>query len=368
MNVMLNANAASVHSDLGDGTLGYLYLTVTDEVYNTLSDVPFIEPANPGMLAEIPRNATTRQATNLQRAFNENRRIFNQYNATDKALKQQILIAVNDIYIKALKHPISAYSAVTTKQLLAHLYERYGNLTPQDLKYNDDKMNQPYDPNTPIENLYEQIEHAVDLAATAGAPYNATQIVNVAYTIIFNTNVFQETCREWRRLPQADKTWTRFKNIFTEAHKDYMQLQTQNNHRFHAAAAIPVEYSTAPNDQHVDALANLAAATASDRMALANLTATNERLSVHIEKLTAQLAAANLQLKTFQASNPTAQPARQDRRVCQQVHYCWTHGFRVKPDGSHTSKTCTRRRPGHKEEATANNRMGGYEYGMNPQV
>jgi len=31
-------------------------------------------------------------------------------------------------------------------------------------------MNQPYDPNTPIENLYEQIKQAVDLAVTAGAP------------------------------------------------------------------------------------------------------------------------------------------------------------------------------------------------------
>jgi len=129
-----------------------------------------------------------------------------------------------------------------------------------------------------------------------------------------------------------------------------MQLQTQNNHRFHAAAAIPVEHTTAPNDQHVDALANLAAATASDRMALANLTATNERLSVHIEKLTAQLAAANLQIRTLQASNPTAQPARGDKRACQQVHYCWTHGFRVKLDGSHTSKTYTTRRPCHKKK------------------
>jgi len=141
MNMMLNANAASVHSNLGDGTLGYLYLTVTDEVYNTLSDVPFMEPANPGMLPDIPRNTSTRQATNLQRAFNENRRRFNEYNTTVKALKQQILTAVNDIYIIALKHPISAYSAVTTKQLLAHLlYERYENLTPQDLKYNNNKI------------------------------------------------------------------------------------------------------------------------------------------------------------------------------------------------------------------------------------
>ena len=59
INVKLNANAA-VHSELGDGNLGYLYLAVTDAVYETLSDVPFAKPANPGMLPNIPAAATTR--------------------------------------------------------------------------------------------------------------------------------------------------------------------------------------------------------------------------------------------------------------------------------------------------------------------
>ena len=42
----LNANAASIHSHLGNGKLGLLYLTVTEEVYNTLSDVEFMPPVN----------------------------------------------------------------------------------------------------------------------------------------------------------------------------------------------------------------------------------------------------------------------------------------------------------------------------------
>ena len=40
----LNANAASIHSHLGNGKLGLLYLTVKPEVYNTLSDVEFVPP------------------------------------------------------------------------------------------------------------------------------------------------------------------------------------------------------------------------------------------------------------------------------------------------------------------------------------
>ena len=368
LHVKLNANAASVHSNLGDGNLGYLYLTVTDEVYATLSEVPFIEPANPGMLPDIPAGASIRQANDVQRNFDENRRIFNEYTATDKALKQQLIGAIPDMYIKTLKHPISAYSTVTTKQILAHLYAQYGQLTPQDLQTNDEHMQRSYDPNTPIENLYEQIEQAVDIAATAGAPYSNMHILNVAYTIVFNTNAFPETCREWRRLPQADKTWNTFKETFTEAHRDYMQFQTQNNHRFHASNAYSAEQYN-PNEtaeqqqQTAEALANLASATAADRNAIANLTATNERLTQHIERLTKQLEEAMSKLDS--GNQQQRNSSSNNRRPCQQTHYCWSHGFRVKPDGSHTSKTCTRRRRGHQEEATATNRMGGYEFGMN---
>ena len=45
------------------------------------------------------------------------------------------------MFIKALKKPISGYSNVTTKALLNHLYDRYGQLTPADFKHNDDEMN-----------------------------------------------------------------------------------------------------------------------------------------------------------------------------------------------------------------------------------
>ena len=50
----LNANAASVYSHLGNGRLGLLYLTVTPEVYNTLSETPFNPPTNPGPVVAYP--------------------------------------------------------------------------------------------------------------------------------------------------------------------------------------------------------------------------------------------------------------------------------------------------------------------------
>ena len=76
--------------------------------------------------------------------------------------------------------------------------------------------------------------------------------------------------------------------MFTEARKDYIMQQNQGQHRFHAANVTEAT-DTATT---VEALANLASATVPDRSAIANLTATNERLTAHIEKLSKQLSTA----------------------------------------------------------------------------
>eukprot|EP00957_Ditylum_brightwellii_P169108 12871002-Ditylum_brightwellii.AAC.1 len=45
----LNANAASVPSDLGGGAHGYLGLTIGGAEYQMLTDHAFVWPANPGV-------------------------------------------------------------------------------------------------------------------------------------------------------------------------------------------------------------------------------------------------------------------------------------------------------------------------------
>jgi hypothetical protein len=48
LNLQLNANAASMQSNLGNGQLGLLALTVSPAVFNMLSAVAFVHPFNPG--------------------------------------------------------------------------------------------------------------------------------------------------------------------------------------------------------------------------------------------------------------------------------------------------------------------------------
>ena len=56
----LNVNTASVYSHLGNERLGLFFLTVTLEVYSTLSEVEFVSPTNPGPTVTLPENRTPR--------------------------------------------------------------------------------------------------------------------------------------------------------------------------------------------------------------------------------------------------------------------------------------------------------------------
>ena len=101
----LNANAASVHSHLGNGKLGLLYLTDSPEEYNTLSYVPFEPPTNPGLTPTYPERATQFLISAADRKHDTNTKIFQQYDACDRALKQLLLGAVQDMFIKNDQQP-----------------------------------------------------------------------------------------------------------------------------------------------------------------------------------------------------------------------------------------------------------------------
>ena len=95
VNLKLNSNSTFVQSNLGCGILGLLELTVSPAVYNNLSVTAFVVPVNPGSVPIIPSNSTGAQITELCYAFNTAAALFNEYDRTDKALRQIILSAVD---------------------------------------------------------------------------------------------------------------------------------------------------------------------------------------------------------------------------------------------------------------------------------
>ena len=115
-----------------------------------------------------------------------------------------------------------------------------------------------------------------------------------AYQLVFNTGISAADCWEWNQLTVDNKTLQDLKTFFTAVQREW-RLSLQNNTGTPYGAA---HNATARLDdgylqqETVDAIANLAAATASDRAAIAQLTATLERLTADLVTMNTKLIAA----------------------------------------------------------------------------
>jgi hypothetical protein len=261
------------------------------------------------------------------------------------------------MYIRTLENRHTGFANVTTRQLIDHLLNTYGNLTPTDLATNDSLFRQAYDPSQPIESLYAQIEDAMDLASAGRTPYSTAQVVANAYSLVFNTGMLPDACREWRRRPAADQTWDHFKTAFAEAHADLrLSQQTTQGAGFHSANNAMDSFVT----ETADAFANLATATASDRQLMANLAETNKALTKQLADKDAIIARLRQGQRQDRSNhNNNRERGQQTQRRYQNDNYCWSHGYDV--HSSHTGTTCRWPKDGHKPDATRTNPMGGSE-------
>ena len=96
----LKANAASVSSTLGGGTYGLLGLTILPTTYQTVTGHAFFAPINLGSLPNIAPMATQAQIGEAVRQLKERLKLWRKFNATDLALKNQILSTFDKVYLK----------------------------------------------------------------------------------------------------------------------------------------------------------------------------------------------------------------------------------------------------------------------------
>ena len=91
----LNANSSSIQSDIGDGQLRLLFLTVSLDVYNTLSATDFVPQVNLDANTIITASAAVAVIANKRRSFTDATALFKQYDSSEKSLNQMLISAVD---------------------------------------------------------------------------------------------------------------------------------------------------------------------------------------------------------------------------------------------------------------------------------
>jgi hypothetical protein len=175
-------------------------------------------------------------------------------------------------------------------------------------------------------------------------------IVNVAYTLVFNTGLFPDAYSAWQSRAIAGKTWEQFKIDFATAHREFrLTNQTAQQSGFHSANMM-IEHRREETMQYtVDAIAQIETATASDRGTVATLTTTNAKLATQLEAAQAQIAQLTHEVADLKNKIKPAWQGELPHKTTNNDSYCWSHGYQVAK--SHPSATCSMKKSGHKDTA-----------------
>jgi hypothetical protein len=172
----------------------------------------------------------------LTQLHREATQVYRTYHNVDQAIKKLILEAFDDAYLNALWNEVVGYANCTSLDLLTHLLTFYAMIAPTEVTQNYERLNTPYDPNQPIETLFQQTQDTRAFAVAGGQPYGEAMIVNVAYTLVLNTGLYPDACRAWKSRARAAKTWAQFKIDFAAADREFrLTNQTAQQLGFHSA-------------------------------------------------------------------------------------------------------------------------------------
>jgi hypothetical protein len=125
-------------------------------------------------------------------------------------------------------------------------------------------------------------------------------IINVAYTLVFNTGLCPDACRAWQSRTTAAKTWAQFKIDVATAHREFrLTNQTAHQSGFHSANMMIEQGRDDSMHETAEAIAQLATATASDRGTVATLITTNAKISNQLEAAHALIAQLKSEIATL---------------------------------------------------------------------
>jgi hypothetical protein len=356
----LQANSRSIDTHLGGGTLGHLILIISDSSYAMIAPETnreptfWITPQAPGR-ALATTDGTAAQISAARHIWEEDVQTYQTCTSVQKALKKKIISVFEPMYLYMLNDNMVGYANISAKGMLDHLFETYGNITAVDLEINFEHMRRAWDPQQPVETLFNQIQDFADYSEAVGVLIGHPQQINVGYAKIFTTGHFISACLRWKENPPpAEKTWTQFKSYFSAAHRQHKQMQGESaaTAGYHSANAAMTHNEYQMSEATIGALASLATATAADRGVMAALTQANSHLAKQLEENSTELRELKALLnkerreKWKQKSvNPSAS------------NYCWAHGYKV--CSTQTSLTCNTPKPGDKTEATQVDNIGG---------
>ena len=323
--------------------------------YATVTNTTFEAYTNPGPLPTIAPDATQCQIAAAKELHKKKLNLFKEQRFVERSLRSKIINAFDETYLIDIKEDHIGHTNVSMPSMFNHLFNNYGKITDADLLANKDSMGKHWDPDTPIQTIYKQIEDGVKFASLAGLTTHGKEKIAIAYKLIHQTGELLAACRDWRKFPDNQKSWSSFKSHFTVEYQDYKDDTKQVNTSSYKANQLL-------QDTTSQVLNQIKSEAEKDDETIKDLRAHNNYLMCQAVGRTEEVNELQQLMKDLRqlASklNTPTDPNKKERLLHQDFYcYCWTHGRTG--TRRHTSANCSNPQDGHDKTATIADRKKG---------
>ena len=356
-------NASSIMTELGGGNHGYLGLVLSPEKCNQITGHDFEPHPNPGPIPIFPDNPTQPQIAQINATHKDQLRLYREQQTIIKALKKQCSTAVPSKFTDELCDPYTGFNNSTIREMLDYLFNNFGEVSEGDAEKLENVFVAPFDPLEPFGNYAKTIEEAMRTAEAAGCPHTPQQIVTKAHNQIHKSGVVTLGCREWKRKPIAQRTWSNFKSHFAHEVKEHRKEQgdTAKDHYVDNSTQQAVLEARS----ELKELTNNMIKEFKDAMVMEHKQPVVEQYHNNFQTqdhMIQTLMEQNRKLMEMLANKENLDPSKKrqpggntrSNNVGTKWSYCWSHGA-----CNHTSDVCKFKRAGHQNDATFKDRKGG---------
>ena len=120
------------------------------------------------------------------------------------------------------------FGSKSVRDIFVDLYERYGTVTPDDIKNLTLNLYKEWNPSTPIESFLLNIETQQVFATKASRPFHPYLLIEAALSVIKQTRQFKDELKEYaKEHPNSTLTqWHQFKRFWIEKYEEYERDRT----------------------------------------------------------------------------------------------------------------------------------------------
>jgi hypothetical protein len=212
----LYANVCSVPSDLGGGGHGHLGMVMPQAAYTAISvgGAIYVPPALPNAPAYQGAAAVI---ANPQLQYELEKKAYYEYRDLSNQIKAMMLVAVPGSFIRPLRHPQLGFANATPQAIMDHLLQTFGEIKASDLQKNLKDLELPWNPDTPIEDVFARGTFCRDFAEEGEDPITDATYTRYLVQTFEKSGVLEKAVEDWEKKPKADQTLANCEIHFTEA-------------------------------------------------------------------------------------------------------------------------------------------------------